>query len=95
MPEILTKHPKIVKKILENTGKIHCGKGNKKQILKKCPNNSFCSLPTGELCIYDYKNINQMTQLSAQNILSQKKTGGKHCSICHSTSHIKSNKKYH
>ncbi len=94
MPEILTKHPKIVKKILENTHKIYCAKGYKKQILKNCPNNSFCSLPTGELCIYDYKNIDKMTQLSSQNILQHSKNK-KHCSICNSTSHIKSNKNYH
>ena len=97
MPEILTKHPDIVKKILKNTGKIKCNKNINKQILKNCPNNSFCALPTGELCIYDYKNINKMTQINAKNIVKHsKKVGGRrHCSLCGSSSHIKSNKHFH
>ena len=101
MPEILTKHPGIVKDILNSSKDIECGKlGVKPQILKKCPAKQFCTLPQGELCIYDYRDIDKMTQLSRDDLLNNRKgrSSGRRCSrcsICKSTTHIKSNKKYH
>ena len=73
MPEILTRYPGIVTKILNDTGVAKCGrKGANKKILKLCPNKSFCSLPTGELCVYDYKNVGKMTQLTVKEIVMPK-----------------------
>ncbi len=88
MPEILTKYPKIVKQILNDTGVVQCGKKKQKNILKKCPDEWFCSFPTGELCIYNYKDINKMTQLKRNDLV-------KHCSLCGKKGHYKNNKKYH
>ena len=96
MPEILTKHPKIVKKILNNTKVVKCGKPKpKKRILTQCPDDSFCSLPTGELCIYDYKNVNKMTQINTPNLIKISNKLQKHCSLCGANTHIKSNRNYH
>lgn len=64
MPEILTKHPKVVLKLLSENG-AKCGTGEKQQILKSCPRENFCLLPTGELCVYDIKNVSSMTQIDA------------------------------
>ncbi len=76
-------------------------------------------MDTGELCIYDYKDIDKMTQITADDILKHSKSSARHskssakhskssvkhskssvsnarhCSICGSASHIKSNRKYH
>jgi hypothetical protein len=41
-----------------------CGTGAPQKILKQCPNDRFCSLPTGEMCIYGIKDIPQMTQIA-------------------------------
>lgn len=68
MPEMLTKHPEIALNILKEAN-IKCGVGEKQKILTSCPKDKFCSLPTGELCIYGTKDISQMTQISAQDLL--------------------------
>lgn len=62
MPEILTKHPDIALKILKDA-KLKCGTGEKQQILTWCPQDRFCSLPTGEICVYGVKEIPQMMQI--------------------------------
>ncbi|RDI37273.1 hypothetical protein [Aquicella lusitana] len=64
MPEIVTKHPDIVLQLLKDAG-IKCGQGEKQQILRSCPKESFCALPTGELCVFGVKNIASMTQMTA------------------------------
>lgn len=63
MPEIVTKHPEIVFKILKEAH-IKCGTGENPTILKTCSSDKFCSLPTGELCIYGIKDVSQMTQIN-------------------------------
>ncbi len=80
MPEVLTLHPEIVKKVLASAG-IKCGTGMAKRILKDCPNSSFCSLPGGELCIYGLNNQKKMTQFK--------------CSQCGKIGHRKNNRKFH
>lgn len=61
MPELLTKYPDVALTILKDA-KVACGTGKKPTILTQCPADRFCSLPTGELCIYGTKEINQTTQ---------------------------------
>lgn len=62
MPELLTQHPEVAIKVLKDA-KIDCGTGAPQKILTTCPKEQFCSLPTGELCLYDTTQINQMTQI--------------------------------
>ncbi len=64
MPEIVTKYPDIVLSILKEA-KINCGGGAPQKILTSCPKENFCSLPTGELCVYNVQDIGQMTQINA------------------------------
>ncbi|CEK09205.1 hypothetical protein [Legionella hackeliae] len=62
MPEIITKYPEKVIKVL-NGAHIHCGIGDKQAILRGCPQDKFCATPTGELCIYGLNDITQMNQI--------------------------------
>ena len=67
MPEMLTKYPDIALQILKEA-KIKCGMGEKQKILTSCPKDRFCSLPTGELCVYGVQDISQMTQLNPEDL---------------------------
>lgn len=67
MPEIITKYPEIVLQILRESG-AECGVAAQK-ILTSCPVERFCSLPTGELCIYGLNEIPKMTQISTAEII--------------------------
>ena len=67
MPELITKHPDIVLKLLNDVG-AQCSTGAPQQILKVCPAESFCSLPTGELCVYGVDQVQQMTQITPADI---------------------------
>ncbi|HLB42342.1 MAG TPA: hypothetical protein VJN02_05765 [Gammaproteobacteria bacterium] len=62
MPEIVTKHPKVVLKLLSDSG-ASCGVGAKQNILINCPPENFCALSMGELCVYDVKHIATMHQI--------------------------------
>lgn len=64
MPEVLTKHPDVVRQLIEKTGG-RCGEGQKQTILKACPPAQFCTMPGGELCIYGVEQARSMTQISA------------------------------
>ena len=68
MPEIITKYPDVVLTILKDA-KIACGAGKPQQILKHCPKDQFCSLPSGELCIYDVKQVASLSQISSLDLL--------------------------
>lgn len=63
MPEVVTKYPEVLLKELKDAGG-KCGVGAPVKILKKCPADHFCRLPTGEICVYDLKDISSMTQIS-------------------------------
>ena len=95
MPELLTKHPKIVIDLLLQTGKIKLTK--KKQILKSCPDTQFLQVFDkdnqfiGELCVYDLSDIDNLTQFSCDDII----TNSKKCSLCQAAGHNKANKKFH
>lgn len=62
MPEIVTKYPDILLQELKDAGG-QCGVGVKPDILKSCPHDRFCQLPTGEICVYDLKSAASMTQI--------------------------------
>ena len=68
MPEVLTKYPDIVIEILNDVPVINCGPSVPRKILKQCPPEQFCSLPAGELCIYDYKDVSKMTQITPEEL---------------------------
>lgn len=63
MPEIITKYPDIVLEVLRSSG-AECGMGSVQHILTACPHERFCSLPSGEICVYGIREIASMTQVS-------------------------------
>ena len=67
MPEILTKFPEVVLKVLKEAG-AECASGAPQKILTSCPPERFCSLPSGELCVYGLEDVNKMTQISASEL---------------------------
>lgn len=67
MPEIISKYPDIVLQNLQEAG-IKCGTGATQKILLNCPAEKFCSLPTGELCVYGLSDIPKMTQISGAEL---------------------------
>lgn len=71
MPELLTKHPAIVKEVLESAG-ARCGRGAPQKILTRCPREQFCALPGGELCVYGAEGLPQMTQLTRAEVCGQR-----------------------
>lgn len=62
MPEQITKYPDVTLQVLKGAG-ARCGEGVEQKILKQCPADRFCSLPTGEMCIYGISEIPKMTQI--------------------------------
>ena len=67
MPEQITKYPEITIEVLQGAGAV-CGKGAPQKILKQCPAERFCSLPSGEICVYGIKDIPQMTQIETREL---------------------------
>jgi hypothetical protein len=63
MPEVVTKHPDVVKQVLASAG-ARCGAGEPQRILTKCPREQFCALPGGEICVYGVDGVDSMTQLT-------------------------------
>jgi hypothetical protein len=63
MPEVISKHPDVVKEVLQSAG-AKCGVGAPQKILTKCPREQFCALPGGEMCVYGVNDVAKMTQLS-------------------------------
>jgi hypothetical protein len=68
MPEVISKYPEITIRVLEGAG-ARCGPEFQPRILTKCPPERFCSLPTGEICVYGLDEIPQATQISRQEII--------------------------
>jgi hypothetical protein len=64
MPEQLTKHPEVTLQVLRSGG-AKCGEGLAPSILTRCPNERFCQLPGGEICVFGLPEVQQMTQISA------------------------------
>jgi hypothetical protein len=67
MPEQITKYPDVTLQVLNGAGAV-CGRGAPQKILTQCPVERFCSLPSGELCIYGIDQIPQMTQIKLQEL---------------------------
>ena len=67
MPEQISKYPDVTLKVLKGAG-ARCGEGVKQQILTQCPRERFCSLRTGEICVYGIEEIPQMTQITTQEL---------------------------
>jgi hypothetical protein len=67
MPEQISKYPDVTLKVLKGAG-ARCGEGITPKILTKCPAERFCSLSTGEICVYGIKEIPQMTQIATKEL---------------------------
>jgi len=67
MPEQISKYPEVTLDVLKGAGAV-CGEGAPQKILTRCPDERFCSLPTGEICVYGIQDIPQMTQITAQDL---------------------------
>lgn len=67
MPEQISKYPEVTLKLLKGAG-AKCGEGAVQKILTECPPARFCSLPTGEICVYGISEIPKMTQISTEEL---------------------------
>lgn len=67
MPEQISKYPGITLQVLRESGAV-CGQGAPQKILTQCPRDRFCSLQTGEICIYGIDEIPKMTQITTQEL---------------------------
>src|SRR5688572_5508710 len=67
MPEQITKHPDVTLKVLKGAG-ARCGEGVPPKILTSCPPERFCSLQTGEICVYGIADIPKMTQITTKEL---------------------------
>jgi hypothetical protein len=67
MPEQISKYPEVTLDVLKGAG-AQCGEGAPQKILTQCPAERFCSLPTGEICVYGVNEIPQMTQITPQEL---------------------------
>jgi hypothetical protein len=67
MPELLTNHPDVTIGVLESQG-AQCGPQQAPEILTQCPPEQFCALEGGELCVYGLEQVNEMTQISGQEL---------------------------
>jgi hypothetical protein len=69
MPEQISKYPDVTLQVLRESGAA-CGQGAPQNILKQCPRDRFCSLRTGEICVFGINEIPKMTQISSQELAS-------------------------
>lgn len=67
MPEQISKYPDVTLQVLRESAAI-CGQGAPQNILKQCPRERFCSLRTGEICVYGINEIPKMTQVTTQEL---------------------------
>ena len=67
MPEQISKYPDVTLQVLRESGAV-CGPGAPQNILKQCPRDRFCSLRTGEICVYGINEIPKMTQITSQEL---------------------------
>lgn len=67
MPEQISKYPDVTLQVLKESGAV-CGEGAPQTILTQCPRERFCSLRTGEICVYGIEEIPKMTQITTQEL---------------------------
>ncbi len=88
MPEVITKYPEAVLEVLSGGG-ARCGGKQQKKILTKCPDERFCSTPTGETCVYGFGELGQMTQIKREDLYSlvcvDGKGGSSGCAVASSS----------
>ena len=53
---------------LERESGAVCGQGPQQKILKQCPRDRFCSLRTGEICVFGISDIPKMTQITSEEL---------------------------
>lgn len=79
MPEQITKYPDVTMQVLQSAG-ARCAEGIEPNILTQCPEERFCRMPGGEVCIYGIGQIPQMTQIKpadlAPMVCSEEAGGG-------------------
>lgn len=76
MPEQISKYPDVTLKILKEAGAV-CGEGAAQKILTACPPERFCSLPTGEICVYGLDEIPKLTQITKEELAQAVSGDGK------------------
>ncbi|MCC7456153.1 MAG: hypothetical protein IT390_04235 [Nitrospira sp.] len=69
MPEQLTKHPEVTLQVLRSAG-ARCGDTQAPEILTRCPAQSLCKLPGGEICVYGLADAHRMTQITRADLQS-------------------------
>jgi hypothetical protein len=74
MPEIITKYPDVTTQVLASAG-ARCGVGEPQKILTRCPRESFCAFPGGEVCVYGLGDVPKMTQVTRQEICERPAQG--------------------
>ncbi len=67
MPEVLTKDPAALLAVLRSEG-AQCGEGIKPSDLPSCPQDRFCVLRGGELCVYGARELGVMTELTRDDV---------------------------
>ncbi|HVS30495.1 MAG TPA: hypothetical protein VMS98_03475 [Thermoanaerobaculia bacterium] len=67
MPEQISKYPEVTIAVLKGAGG-RCGEGVEQKILTACPPERFCSMPTGEICVYGLAEIPKMTQIKTADL---------------------------
>ncbi|MCS7312740.1 MAG: hypothetical protein NZ742_07505 [Acidobacteria bacterium] len=67
MPEVLTKYPDVVLRVLQGND-ARCGPRVTPRILQQCPRDRFCTLETGEICVYGLPDIPKMTQIRSEEL---------------------------
>jgi hypothetical protein len=74
MPEIITKYPDVTTQVLASAG-ARCGVGEPQKILTRCPRESFCAFPGGEVCVYGLGDVAKMTQVTRREICERPAQG--------------------
>jgi len=67
MPELLAKDPAAVLELLRIQG-AQCGVGIHPEVLTSCPQDRFCMLQEGELCVYGAHELGLMTELAREDV---------------------------
>ena len=67
VPELLTKNPAEVLELLRSQG-AQCGVGIRPEVLTGCPQDRFCKLQDGELCVYGAGELGLMTELTREDV---------------------------
>lgn len=70
MPEIISKYPNVTLKVLREAG-AQCGQGLPQKILTKCPQDRFCALSTGEVCVLGVNELTRAQQVTPGAVFLQ------------------------